>query len=99
MMKQVLNARYLKIAAVPDNLNPHTPSTFLETFASEEARCLMECFEFHFIPKHGSWLNRVGIELSNASTTMPRSARSGPQTLTKVVRARQHHNDEVVKIL
>ena len=42
----------------------HSPSAFYETFEPEEARRLVERFEFHFTPKHGSWLNMAEIELS-----------------------------------
>ena len=53
-----------KIVVVLDNLNTHTPASFYETFEPEEARRLAERFEFHFTPKHGSWLNMAEIELS-----------------------------------
>jgi hypothetical protein len=45
-------------------LNTHGPASFYEAFAPEEARRLTERFEFHYTPKHGSWLNMVEIELS-----------------------------------
>jgi DDE superfamily endonuclease len=60
VMKQVSDVLYPqaeKIIVVLDNLNTHTPSSFYETFEPEEARYLVERFEFHFTPKHGSWLN------------------------------------------
>jgi len=53
-----------KIILVLDNLNTHTPSAFYEAFEPAEARRLVERFEFHFTPKHGSWLNMAEIELS-----------------------------------
>jgi len=66
VMKQVADVLYSqaeKIVVVLDNLNTHTSSAFYETFAPEEARRLVERFEFHFTPKHGSWLNMAEIEL------------------------------------
>ncbi len=51
-----------KIVVVMDNLNTHTPAAFNETFELHEARRLVQRFEFHFIPKHGSWLNMAEIE-------------------------------------
>src|SRR6266498_4716591 len=67
IMKKVADELYPhadKIVVVLDNLNTHTPSAFYETFAPEEARRLVERFDFHFTPKHGSWLNLAEIELS-----------------------------------
>jgi hypothetical protein len=53
-----------RIVAVMDNLNTHNPSSFYEAFPPEEARRLIERFEFHHTPNHGSWLNMAEIELS-----------------------------------
>ncbi len=53
-----------KIILVQDNLNIHEPSALYETFRPEEARRLTERFEWHYTPKHGSWLNMAECELS-----------------------------------
>jgi DDE superfamily endonuclease len=53
-----------RITVVLDNLNTHGPASFYEAFAPEEARRLVERFEFHYTPKHGSWLNMAEIEFS-----------------------------------
>ncbi len=53
-----------KITLVMDNLNTHTPGALYETFAPEEARALLERFEFVYTPKHGSWLNVAESEIS-----------------------------------
>ena len=52
-----------KIVLVQDNLNTPQPSSLYEVFPPEEARRLMERFEWHYTPKHGSWLNMAEIEL------------------------------------
>jgi hypothetical protein len=52
-----------KIVLVCDNLNTHTPAALYARFAPEEARRLAERFEWHYTPKHGSWLNMAEIEL------------------------------------
>ncbi len=52
------------IRVVLDNLNTHTPAALYQTFAPAEARRLTEKLEFHYTPKHGSWLNMVESELS-----------------------------------
>ncbi len=53
-----------KVQVVQDNLNTHTYGAFYETFAAPQAHQLKQKFEFHFTPKHASWLNMVEIELS-----------------------------------
>jgi transposase len=52
------------IRVVIDNLNIHTPAALYETFEAKEARRILKKLEFHYTPKHGSWLNQVEIELS-----------------------------------
>jgi transposase len=53
-----------RITVVLDNLNTHGPAAFYEAFAPHEARRLAERCEFHYTPKHSSWLNRAEIEFS-----------------------------------
>ena len=53
-----------KIVLVQDNLNTHTPASLYEAFPPEEARRLAERFEWHYTPKHGSWLNMAESELA-----------------------------------
>jgi hypothetical protein len=53
-----------RIVVVQDNLNTHGPASFYEAYPPAEARRLAERFEFHYTPKHGSWLNMAEIELS-----------------------------------
>src|SRR5512144_700119 len=55
------------IVLVMDNLNIHALSCLYEAFAPEEARRLVERFEVHHTPKHGSWLNIAEIFLSTLS--------------------------------
>ena len=52
------------IRVVMDNLNTHKAASLYEAFAPEEARRLVTKLEFHYTPKHGSWLNMAEIELS-----------------------------------
>ena len=53
-----------KIVLVQDNLNTHTPASLYEAFEPAEARRLIERFEWHYTPKHGSWLNLAESELA-----------------------------------
>lgn len=71
-MKWLVNDAYPKadvIRVVLDNLNTHKPAslyeTFLyETFEPQEAGDILRRLEFHYTPKHGSWLNTAEIEFS-----------------------------------
>jgi hypothetical protein len=66
-MKWLVDEKYPEaevIRIVMDNLNTHKPASLYETFAPEEARRILKRLEFHYTPKHGSWLNMAEIELS-----------------------------------
>lgn len=52
-----------RIRVVLDNLSAHTPSALYQTFEPAEARRILTRLEFHFTPKHASWLNMVEIEI------------------------------------
>ena len=89
-----------KIVVVLDNLNTHTPASFYEAFEPEEARELVERFEFHFTPKHGSWLNMAEIELSVlARQCLDRRLPDKDALIREVLAWQQERNDEVVKVL
>ena len=60
----VLYPQAEKIVLVTDNLNTHTATSLYKAFPPEEARRLAERFEWHYTPKHGSWLDMAEIELS-----------------------------------
>jgi hypothetical protein len=51
------------IVLVEDNLNTHSPASLYEAFEPAEAKRLTDRFEFHYTPKHGSWLDMAEIEL------------------------------------
>ena len=52
------------IRVVLDNLNTHSPASLFGTFPPEEAWRLLRRLEFHYTPKHASWLNMAEMELS-----------------------------------
>lgn len=65
-MRDLVNgpyAEYERIQVVLDNLSTHTPAAFYEAFVPAEARRLLRKLEFHYVPKHASWLNMVEIEI------------------------------------
>ena len=64
---QALAAQFpnaIKIRLVQDNLNTHDVSAFYENLPADEARALVDRFEFYFTPKSASWLNMIEIEFS-----------------------------------
>lgn len=52
-----------KVVLVLDNLNTHSPASLYEAFEPAEAKRILDRLEFHYTPKHGSWLNMVEIEI------------------------------------
>jgi transposase len=66
-MQWLVDVRYPDaevVRVVMDNLNTHKPASLYETFEPAEARRLLKRLEFHYTPKHGSWLNMAELELS-----------------------------------
>ena len=53
-----------KITLVMDNLNTHVGASLYKTFNPKEARRILDKLDFHYTPKHGSWLNMAEIEFS-----------------------------------
>jgi len=60
------------IQVVLDNLVTHKPAALYATFPPAEALRILNKLEFHYTPKHGSWLNMVEIEWSVYSRSLPR---------------------------
>jgi hypothetical protein len=88
-----------KIVIVMDNLNTHSPVSFYQTFEPEEALRLSNRFEFHYTPKHGSWLNMAEIELGVLSRQCLNRRIPDKATLEREVNAWQKdRNDKVVKV-
>jgi transposase len=52
-----------RVRVVLDNLSTHSAGALYQTFPADEARRLLRRLEFHYIPKHASWLNMVEIEI------------------------------------
>jgi DDE superfamily endonuclease len=66
-MKWLVDEQYPaaeRIRVVLDQLNTHKPASLYAAFAPAEARRIRRKLEFHYTPKHGSWLNMAEIELS-----------------------------------
>ena len=101
-IRTFLDGRYAeaeKVVLVLDNLNTHTRGAPYEAFPHTEARRLAERVEFHYTPKHGSWLNIAENDLS-ALTTQCLTRRIGTLTdLHQEVRAwARQRNDDGVRV-
>lgn len=65
-MRDLANTHYAEadlIRVVLDNLSTHTAGALYETFPAPEAHSILQRLEFHYTPKHASWLNMVEIEI------------------------------------
>src|SRR6266481_1187311 len=65
-MRDLVDLHYPKaelIRVVLDNLSTHSPGALYEAFPAPEAHRILRRLEFHYTPKHASWLNMVEIEI------------------------------------
>jgi hypothetical protein len=65
-MRDLADAHYPdadRIRVVMDNLSTHTAAALYEAFPASEAHRVLQRLEFHYTPKHASWLNMVEIEI------------------------------------
>ena len=76
-----------RVRVVLDNLNTHTVGALYEAFAPEEARRLAARLEFHYTPKHASWLNMAECELSVLSRQCPNRRVTSRERLSAEVAA------------
>ncbi len=83
-----------KIVLVQDNLNTHKPASLYEAFAPAEARRLVERFEWHYTPKHGSWLDMAESELAVLSAQCLDRRIPDKKTLIREVAAWQKHRNK-----
>ena len=79
-----------KIVLMEDNLNTHKPASLYEAFPAAEARRLVERFEWHYTPKHGSWLNMAESELRVLSGQCLDRRIPDKQTLIEEITAWEH---------
>lgn len=87
-MKWLVDVRYPEaqvIRLVLDNLNIHSPASLYQAYPAEEARRLTRKLEFHYTPKHASWLNMNELELAVLSR----------QCLHRRLGSREHVAEEI----
>jgi hypothetical protein len=78
------------IVLVQDNLNIHAKASLYEAFPAAKARRLVERFEWHYTPKHGSWLNMAESELGVLSSQCLDRRIPDKQTLIDEINAWQY---------
>jgi hypothetical protein len=83
-----------KITLVQDNLNTHAKASLYEAFPAGQARRLAERFEFHYTPKHGSWLDMAESELGVLSSQCLDRRIPDKQTLVGEVNAWQDERNK-----
>jgi DDE superfamily endonuclease len=97
MLKDIADTLFAdaeKIILVQDNLNTHKPASLYEAFPPHEARRLTERFEWHYTPKHGSWLNIAESELGVLSNQCLDRRIADPAVLTKEILAWQTYRNK-----
>src|SRR5271165_132802 len=87
-----------KIVLVQDNLSTHTTASLYEAFPAAEARRLVERFEWHYTPKHGSWLDMAESEPAVLSTQcLDRRIPNKPELTQEVAAWEQRRNKHHAK--
>ena len=82
------------VRLVLDNLNTHRTASLYETFPPAEARRIAKRLEFHYTPKHGSWLNMAEIEFSVFSRGCLRKRLPDESALCREVQALEQERNQ-----
>jgi transposase len=88
-----------RIRVVLDNLSTHSAGALYQTFPADEARRVLRRLEFHYVPKHASWLNMVEIELSVlAGQCLDRRIENSTRLLAETAAWEKRRNAERARI-
>jgi len=99
-IKHLVDKRYPDaeiLRLVVDNLNTHNQTSFYETYDAEEVERILSKVEFHYTPKHASWLNVAEIEINVMDTECTGRRIADKTTLTQQVRAWTKRRDQQKK--
>jgi DDE superfamily endonuclease len=101
-VKDLLEVRYpraVKVRLVQDNLNTHDGASLYEAFSPELARSLLDRIEFHYTPKHGSWVNMAETEINiMKSQCLDRRLESQSKLSPEIAAWEQRRNEQRAKI-
>ncbi|MDP6548579.1 MAG: IS630 family transposase, partial [Dehalococcoidia bacterium] len=82
------------VRVVLDNLNTHRSASLYEAFPPGEARRISTRLEFHYTPKHGSWLNMAEIEFSVFGRRILRRRIADEETLKQHIQVLERQRNE-----
>jgi len=97
ILKEIADTHFpdaTKIILVQDNLNTHVKASLYEAFQPEEALRICQRFEWHYTPKHGSWLNMAESELSHLASQCLDRRIPDKETLASEVKAWQNYRNK-----
>jgi transposase len=102
LMREIVDVHFpnaKRVVVVMDNLNTHKPSSLYKAFPASEAKRILDRLEFHYTPKHGSWLNMAEIEFGILQRQCLNRRIPGQETLRDQVAAwQQRRNTEAVEV-
>ena len=88
-----------RIRVVLDNLSTHSAGALYQAFPADEARRVLRRLEFHYVPKHASWLNMVEIEISVlASQCLDRRIDSYSRLVAEIAAWEKRRNAEHARV-
>ncbi len=88
-----------RIRVVLDNLSAHSAAALYHAFDPAEARRILRRLEFHFTPKHASWLNMVEIEIGvMVKQCLDRRIPAKAILIKEIAAWEQRRNDEKARI-
>jgi transposase len=101
-MRELTDVHYPKaerIRVVLDNLSTHSAGALYQSFPAAEARRVLRRLEFHYVPKHASWLNMVEIEIGVlASQCLDRRIESYARLVAETAAWEKRRNAERARI-
>jgi len=102
LMRDIVDTHFptaKRVTVVMDNLNTHKPSSLYKAFPAPEAKRILDRLQFHYTPKHGSWLNMAEIEFGILQRQCLDRRIPDQQTLRDEVAAwQQRRNREAVAV-
>lgn len=97
-MKDLVDVHFpnaIRIRVIQDNLNTHNPAFLYAVFEPTEAKRILNKLEFHYTPKHGSWLNMAEIEFSVLARQCLDRRIADEETLIQEIRSWEEHRNAI----
>lgn len=88
-----------RIHIVQDNLNTHHENSLIVTFGKRKTKKIMNRIQFHFTPKHASWLNMAEIEIGVMGKQCLKRRIASIQILQKEVCAWELHQNKTKRMI